>query len=68
MASYFYMAVTADRYELPLYITDTIRDLADNYNISASGVSAAIKNMENGSRRGIKFVRVADDDSIELDA
>lgn len=53
-----YMAVTPDEYELPLYVPDTIEELAERYGISPNTIYTSISHDRSGTRQGHKFVRV----------
>lgn len=53
-----YMATTADKYELPLYVCDSAGELAEKFNTSKRAVQTAICVNSSGSRRGIKFAKV----------
>lgn len=52
------MAVTADKYELPLYIAETIEELSERYGISRSTIATSISREETGRNRGFKFAKV----------
>lgn len=52
------MAVTPDKYELPLYIAETPKELADRYHITKKAVDSAIYGNKSGRDRGAKFVKV----------
>ena len=56
------MAVTPDKYELPIYICDTGEELAQKLNISRNTVFSSITRSENGTRTGRKIVRVKIDE------
>lgn len=53
-----YMAVTADKYELPLYVADTARELGKHYGVSANMVYSAVSKGLSGKRNGYRFVKV----------
>lgn len=53
-----YMAVTPDEYELPLFVTDSIKELSEYYGISETTIFSSIKLKKNGKRSGRKFVKV----------
>lgn len=53
-----YMSVTADEYELPICITDTVEELAAIYGITRDTIYSAISLNKNGKRNGYKFVKV----------
>ena len=57
-----YMAVTADKYELPLVISRRIQDVAEYANAPLSSVFSGITKNVSGKRRGIKFVKVEIDE------
>lgn len=46
MTRYIYLAVTADRYELPIAVADTTREMADICGISESRACKSIKEHE----------------------
>ena len=55
---YLYMAVTADKYELPLIVSDKIGDVAKYAGVSKNAVSTVICR-EYPERQGkIKYVKV----------
>ena len=39
-----YLAVTADKYELPLFVTDTRKEMAEWYGVSGDWITMAICN------------------------
>lgn len=53
-----YMTVTADEYELPIYVADTVEELAEHYGISVGTIYTAVCLGKNGARNGYKFVKV----------
>lgn len=57
-----YMAVTADKYELPLIISRRAQVIAKYAGVSASTVFAAISHDLSGKDTGIKFVRIVVED------
>lgn len=52
------MSVTADEYELPICITDTVEELAAIYGITRDTIYSTISLNKNGKRNGYKFVKV----------
>lgn len=60
-----YMGVTADKYEFPIYITDTATELAKMVGISRSAVRSSISKNSSGRNKGIKFVKVEIDEEEE---
>ena len=53
-----YMAVETDKYELPLYVADTSRELADWSGLSINYVLSAISHDYAGKKSGMKFLRI----------
>lgn len=60
-----YMAVTPDELELPLFVTDYCRELANKYGISNDNLLSQIAHNCSGRDRGAKFIRVIVDDNEE---
>lgn len=54
-----YMAVTPDKYELPLFLSDTQIGLAKITGYSADIIKSCISRGDSGRMRGMKFLRVA---------
>ena len=52
------MVVTADKYELPLMVTDSVRELSKFTGIGINCVYSSITKNLSGKRNGWKFVRV----------
>lgn len=57
----FYMAVTADEYELPIIVADTGAELARIVGIPKLNVYSAISKGTSGKLRGYKIVKVEED-------
>ena len=55
---YWWLAVTADEYELPLAVMETAKDLADLYGLDKATICSAILRGSSGSQTGRKFVKV----------
>lgn len=53
-----YMAVTTDKYELPLVVEDTARALALKLNIKENAVSSYISKGLSGAKIGYKLIRI----------
>lgn len=53
-----YLAVTADKYELPLMVTDNIQELAEKYKTTGNNIRSSISKGINGKCSGRKFVKV----------
>lgn len=58
MGKYLYMAVTADDFELPLAVEETVVALAIRFNMEPNSLSHAINNNYSGKVLGRKFVKV----------
>ena len=58
MQRYYWMAIEADEYELPLAVADTAKELGDIFGISKSVVIDAVKDNRSGKISGRKFVKV----------
>ena len=54
----FYMAVTPDKYELPLFFPETIEELCERYGVSKNTIYSSVCKNKSGVRLGRKFVRV----------
>lgn len=57
-----YMAVTADKYELPVRICDTGAELARLEGIKLNTLYCAMLRKRDGSVKGVKYIRVEIDD------
>lgn len=55
---FVYMAVTADKYELPLAIADSPKQLAKLVGTTPAKISSAIGKNINGKYLGLKYVKV----------
>lgn len=58
MKGYYWMAVTADKYELPLIVTETARELAVMLNITIGSVLSGCAKKRSGRNTGYKIVKV----------
>ena len=56
--SKLYLVITADEYELPLGVYDSIADMARAYGLAYTPVKQAIRKGHDGSRSGHRFIRV----------
>lgn len=57
----YYMAVTADRYELPMGIFGSVIEMAKSYGMTARTVSSYINRGTVRKRDKVKFIRVEDE-------
>lgn len=55
---YLYMAVDTTRYELPLYVSDSVRELAEKFGVSPQTVSSKICRGNVGRVTGVTFLRI----------
>ena len=58
MRKYLWLAVTADKYEFPIYIEDSSSKLAKILGIDASTVVKAVSKNHSGKITGRKIVKV----------
>ena len=60
-----YMAVSTDEFELPLFISEDIKEVATRYGITYNDILSRISNGRSGKTNGVKFIRidVEDDES-----
>ena len=58
-----YMAVTADKYELPIAVCSNIHDLARIFGIKPQSVSESISRKRPGKKTGVKFIRIEVDEN-----
>ena len=57
-----YMAVTADKYELPICVEDSVKKLAKWAGISENTLSSRISKESSGKTSGIKFIKVTEEE------
>lgn len=53
-----YMAVTTDKYELPIAIGDTARELSKLVDVSENVIYSSISKNLSGKNRKMKFIKV----------
>lgn len=53
-----YMAVSADKYELPIYVADTVKELSELTNIKRRTISKYISMKQVVKKRNMKIIRV----------
>lgn len=53
-----YMAVTADKYELPIYVTEKSREMAEWAGVTQQAIRSAVSKKTSGRNRGMKYVKV----------
>lgn len=55
---YLYMAVTPDKYELPLAVEETITELASKLGERRDNLSSNLSKKRSGKNKGYKIVKV----------
>lgn len=58
-----YMIVTADRYELPMLVADSLDELSEFSGKTKTNISSCISKKKNGKNNGYKFIRIEVDDA-----
>lgn len=56
-----YMAVTADKYELPVAVAESVKELSNMTGYTEALILSSISKRQIGNRRGIRFVRVEEE-------
>lgn len=56
------LAVTPDKYELPLYVADTVREMARVVGMRENNVSSLIIKQRSGKKSGYRFLRIECED------
>lgn len=62
MGKYLWLAVTADKYELPLAVCDTAKELGDIYGIKKNSVINAVRKNSSGRECGRKIIKVLNEE------
>jgi hypothetical protein len=58
MGKYLYMAVTADSFELPIVVEESLIALAKNLDMDANSLSHSLNCKYSGKSTGMRFVKV----------
>lgn len=53
-----YLAVTPDKYELPICVTDNIGEMARKFKTSNNNISSKISKNHSGKNLGVKFIKI----------
>ena len=53
-----YLAVDTSPYELPLFVTDTVVEMAKKYGTTESNISSKISHGHKGREIGVTFLRI----------
>lgn len=56
------MAVTADKYELPLCIENSVEKLSKKVGVTANAVSSSITKQCSGRLKGLKYIKITLDE------
>lgn len=54
----YYMAVTPDKYELPIYVAETAQEMADVMGIKKNSVFSIVCHKRGGVHSGYKLIRI----------
>lgn len=65
MGKYLWLAVTADKYELPLAVCDTAKELGELYGIKKNSVITAVKKQSSGRGCGRKIIKVPIEEEVK---
>ena len=57
-SKYLWLAVEADKYELPLYVADTAKELAEKFDTTKHNVESSTLYSTSGSMTGRRFLKV----------
>ncbi|WP_277220676.1 hypothetical protein [Peptoniphilus vaginalis] len=60
-----YMGVTPDKYELPLFVADSLKELAEMSGYDYDSIRHRISKGSSGRNHGIKFIKVLIDEEEE---
>lgn len=58
MSKYLWLAVESDKYELPLYVADTARELAEKFDMTKHNVEITAIYGNSGAISGRRFMKV----------
>lgn len=66
MKNTIYMAVTPDEYELPLFVTDNLAEMADKFHKTKACISSSICHKRQGTNKGgVKFIKIKEEEDAE---
>lgn len=66
MNNRLYMDVAIDKYELPLFVAETIDEMSDWSGTKPQTIRTSISQNKTGNRRGYKFVKVDLEEDVML--
>lgn len=58
MNKYYWLCVETDEYELPLYVADSARELAEKFDTTGHNVECNVARGDNGRCSGRKFMKI----------
>lgn len=61
MGKYLWLAVTADKYELPLAVADSAAELGRMFGMKKNSIIGAVSKQRDGSISGRKFLKIEND-------
>ena len=62
-----YMAVTPDKFELPVAVADSLDEMEFMTGITKSNISCAITRRRSGKHIGIKFIKIECEEDTEIE-
>lgn len=63
---FLWIAVTTDKYEFPIYIEDTAKELGKRLGITASTVIGSVQLNKSGTTKGRKIMKVEVNDEYDI--
>lgn len=63
MTRYYWMAVTADKFELPIAVECTARELAEKIRLTLSGVNSMEQNKYKGYKSGKRVIKIEQEET-----
>lgn len=60
-----YMGVTPDKYELPIFVADSLKELSKISGFDYDSVRHLISKRSSGKNKGIKFIKITIDEEKE---
>lgn len=60
-----YMGVTPDKYELPLFVADSLKELSKMSGFDYDSIRHRISKRSSGRNKGIKFIKITIDEEKE---
>lgn len=60
-----YLGVTHDKYELPLFVADSLKELSKMSGFDYDSVRHLISKRSSGKNKGIKFIKIIIDEAEE---